>query len=97
MIELYYKLKTNLFTWLGLYYWYNVKLEYKDKRNLSPFSFCSKVGLKDRRDILNERKIKKFAFDERLYKQSKHLLSNGSLHVTDISYLGCFPVKKTNK
>lgn len=88
MIEVYYKLTKQILIFTGFRYWYNIKFQYINKCGNEVFYRIIQIGLDDKRDILNLRMLKQFAFCKNGLSNAKHIMDNGSLKITSIEYLG---------
>ena len=72
-------------------FWYRVRLVYKDKKNNGLFDYSCDIGLTHKSKILDSRLVKQtigFNKIRPIYKHIRHLLTNGNLEVSDVSYLG---------
>lgn len=82
------------------FHWYNVTFTYRNKDLKMLFDFTLDIGLKNQKDILNSRILKK-SFTKlnknKSLTQSKQLLCNGSLATRINSYLGHFPNPNINQ
>lgn len=78
----------------GFRFWYEIELSYLLKREADdgvlPFiTRMRRVGLANKRTILNDRKVKK-VFGDWISKMPKEHRRNGIFQVTVIAYLGWF-------
>lgn len=71
-------------------HWFQVTLYY-NVGNRNVFDFVRTVGLRYKKDILNERKVKKSLLPLHLMTNAKDHLSNGALNLVVNCYLGHFP------
>lgn len=75
----------------NLYYWYEVRVSYKNKQqNTEMFSFYTQIGVKDRKDLLKDRRVlnKINAPFHKNKRIPKKLLCNGTVGTEVKCYLG---------
>lgn len=72
----------------GYRYWYAIKFIYKDKNNKYILDWTAQIGLLDKKDILNFRKLRKIDNTLNRDKSIRKYLCNGNINIEICCYLG---------
>ena len=84
----------------GYRFWYRIRQQYIDKHGTRTFNITSDIGLYDREDICNHRKLKCAIGPIHTmlnHNKSKQDLHNGTIKLEPTCYLGHFKYKKSKK